>query len=1013
MLNTTSTPSAQSVKFNEIFTDSAKTTTDTTIGQIFNEDYFAKGWDDIFVRPSFLPTGTVDKGMRCITSPTILITTKNARMAFVLATSEEPVYFTAENVQLTDGSFMLSYSILPVITPEYIYYMCKYGMWEKIINHIKNGLPYKDEHFELYVDDDQLSWERVGKDTLVRGWCKDPSKCTSVEALVIITVQMLKNGIDDFSLPSLPEQKELVEGAISHEKKISEASKPKYEVSDLVNKYMTFTKSHGLFRSSCIGLIGEAYRIAAGNQAKTDVLEILNEYEFKKDVLTEDELCFLSKHLNEVFALAVASNGITYHPSYGFVQPQEVTDFMCQLASFPENVTVYNPFAGSNSYAIALPNHVVGEELNSATWALGQIRLFANHAEQRADITLGDSFTSMRSAKKFSAIITSPVYLIEEGHEISDIVNMLYDKLEIGGKLVCIVSAGFLFRKDRKVRTVRDKLIKDKAISSVIMLPSNIFTGTGVSQASLVITKGVPNEEIMFADATGYTRFAKSVYRATTFDSDQFLKDLEDEVVDYFERGRTIDDTTIGASIDYSELVDSDLTPARYLTPKPSEGIALSEMATEVEELRGKEISAEYFLTGSSIPAAMHRKPFVPVKVEDGKVSTVKRHVLVPENAVILAIVSGNIRTVYTENFTGKIAFPSGFLKVLKPTNGISAKYLAALLSTKIVVDQIKAQTVGLTIPRLNKLDLSQVFVPLHETVEEREQLIAEVLSSEMSDLESELQLTLDNQKREVRSTRHAMIQTLSALSSNWEQLKMFAELHEEGIKLSDTIGRINPISVKDLMESIGYAMSTLQRQVESLRFEKPDWGKDTEINPYKFINDYIATHSSPSVRMVNTGNDNVVDFPYFGNETGEAKYEHSDAAEIFYAPVRLLERIFNNIVANAKAHGFTADSTNNEIRFDWKSEDSGIVITIANNGLPLKEGVSGDDVLMSGFTTALNENASDGTLHSGQGGFEIKSLMEGLGTVEVISQPDAEFPVIYKLTFEKTNFETIDLFED
>ena len=786
-----------------------------------------------------------------------------------------------------------------------------------------------------------------------------------------------------------------------------------FSVEELVNRYLMITRQGNSFHQNVFGLLAEVYRTAAGKQAKPEVLRILSEHTFNKDILAQDDIIFLSRHLNEVFELVVSSNGVTFHPSEGFVQPHEVTDFMCKIASFPENVTVYNPFAGSNSYALTLPNHVVGEELNSTTWALGQIRLFANHAEQRAEIALGDSFTSIGSTKKFSAIVTSPAYLIEEGHEISDIVNMLYNKLEVGGKLVCIVSAGFLFRKDRKVRTVRDKLIKDKAISSVIMLPSNIFTGTGVSQAALVITKGVPNEEIMFADATGYTRFAKSVYRATTFDSDQFLKDLEDEVVDYFERGRTIDDTTIGASIDYSELVDSDLTPARYLTPKPSEGIALSEIATEVEELRGKEISAEYFLTGSSIPASIHRKPFVPIKVEDGKVSTVKRHVLIPKNAVILAIVSGNIRTVYTEDFTGKIAFPSGFLKVLKPTNGISAKYLAALLSTKIVVDQIKAQTVGLTIPRLNKLDLSQVFVPLHKTVEEREQLIAEVLSSEMRDLESELQVTLDNQKREVRSTRHAMIQTLSALSSNWEQLKMFAELHEESIKLSDTIGRINPISVKDLMGSIGYAMSTLQRQVESLRFEKPDWGKDTEINPYKFINDYIATHSSPSVRMVNTGNDNVVDFPYFDDETGDIKYEHTDAADIFYAPVRLLERIFNNIVANAKAHGFTTDSMNNEIRFDWKSENGGIVITIANNGQPLKEGVSGEDVLMSGFTTALNENASDGTLHSGQGGFEIKSLMDGLGTVEVISQPNAEFPVIYKLTFEKTNFETINLFED
>jgi len=67
----------------------------------------------------------------------------------------------------------------------------------------------------------------------------------------------------------------------------------------------------------------------------------------------------------------------------------------------------------------------------------------------------------------------------------------------------------------------------------------------------------------------------------------------------------------------------------------------------------------------------------------------------------------------------------------------------------------------------------------------------------------------------------------------------------------------------------------------------------------------------------------------------------------------------------------------------------------------------------MSGFTTALHGKAEDGTTHSGQGGFEIKSLMEGLGSVEVISVPDSEFPVVYKLTFEKTNFATVDLDEE
>ncbi len=787
---------------------------------------------------------------------------------------------------------------------------------------------------------------------------------------------------------------------------IANVEETRYDVTELVNRYEIISGNF-LNKSGLLGLLTETYRIAAGNRVRQDVLNILNQYEFKRDILTQEELNFLSKHLNELFAMEANS-----YTNIVDIQPQEVTDFMCKMASFPENVTVYNPFAGTNSYAIALSNPVVGEELNQTTWALGQIRLFANFADKRADIALADSFERMKTNEKFSAIIASPVYLHEENKAISDIVRVLYDKLADGGKLACIVSAEFLFRKDSRVRSIREKLIEEKAISTVVMLPSNIFTGSSAAQAVIVLTKGVENKEIHFGDASGHTRFAKNVYRTTTFDLESFMEAFEADIEDTQE-GYEPDGDRAGVVVPYANLVGSDLTPFFYFTPKPENGIPLSVLVEEIPELGwGKDIFAEYFITGSSIPAAMHRKPYIPTKVEGEKVSTSKKRIQVPENAVILAIANGNIRTVYTEGFTGKIAFPSDFVKVFRPVEeSISAKYLAAVLSTKIVSDQIKAQTTGENIPRLNRLDLRQIIVPVPETAEEREQLISDVLSSEMGNLEEELQKTLDSQKREVRSIRHAMIQTLSAFSSNWEVFKMFAEQHKEGIKLTDIIGRNNPITVENLMKSIEYAVSTLQRQVESLRFEKSDWGKDAEINPYKFINEYIANHADPSVRMVNLGYNNVADIPDFDDETGGIKNEHTDALHIFYAPEKLLERIFNNIVANAKAHGFTPDSTNNEIRFDWTSENGGIVITIANNGRPLKSGVSGEDVLMSGFSTALNEDAADGTLHSGQGGFEIKSLMEGLGTVEVISQPEAEFPVIYKLTFEKTNLETIFVF--
>lgn len=785
------------------------------------------------------------------------------------------------------------------------------------------------------------------------------------------------------------------------------------EIRYLVGKYWFEVRKNGIYSCDGPGLIAKLYQLTANEKADPKVIEILSKYDFHEGILSEKELMYLSAHLNEVFNELLDFGDIKMATATGFIQPQEVTDFVCKMAEFPENITVYNPFAGADSYGLTLPNKVIGEELDPLCWALGQIRLFANNALERVEISLADSFDRMKNDKKYSAIVCSPAYLHEKSHRIEDIIRLLYDKLDNGGTLACLVPGNFLRGSNKGQLSVREMLIEHKAISGVFLLPSNIFTGSSIPQAVVIITKGLQNTEIIFADASGYTKYEKSAYRATTFDKNTFLEDYSEDLANHYECGDEVTEETIAYPIYYSDFIGSDLTPGLYLTPKPNDGIRLSDLAEEIPEIEGKDRKTEYFITGSSIPAAMHRKPYCPEKIKDGNVSTSKSQVRIPANAVIIALVGGKIRTVYTGDFAGVVAFPSGFIKILKPKDGLSAKYLAAVISNKEVANQIIAQTSGSIIPRFNRVNLDQIIIPRHKTIEEQEKLISEVLSSEMSDLESELQITLDTHKREVRSTRHAMIQTLSALSSNWEQLKLFAELKKEGLALSDTIGRVNPISVKDLMDSIGYAVSTLQRQVEALRLEKSDWGKETAINPFKFINSYISTHSNPEIRMVNVGPDNIVDFPYYDEKTGETIQIHDEDGDIFYAPERLVERIFNNIVANAMAHGFSDERLNKEIRFDWQSEEGNVIITIANNGLPLKNGVSGNDVLMSGFTTALNENSNDGTLHSGQGGYEIKSLMEGLGSVEVISRPDEEFPVIYKLTFEKTNFEMINLFED
>lgn len=984
MLNTTSNTAAQSHNIaNVLLSAKWEDVKDDVRGKVFTSDHFAAGWDTIYVNPSSLREAMVKKGMRKLTSPTLLLSSKEAKMAMILASAESPVYIQNDYQQDKAFGFIMAFRLDPVMSAEYMFYCCKYDKWSRFLSN------------RIDADDYCVSWKSVGYAGT------DPQ-----HGDVYITPEDIVRSLGIIRFHSIPEQNQVVEAAKSEERKVSIKAQ-EYSVASIVQRYSTIAWTHGIAPNYGFGLLRECYILAAGPFANEKALQILTNEPFIKDVLSQAELEYLSEHLDEVFQAIISSNDISYQSSFGFIQPQEVTDFITNIAAFPKEAVVYNPFAGANSYAISLPNTIDGEEISEISWALGQIRLYAFGAQPRSDIKLGDSFESISDGKKYSAIISSPAYLKDKGKEIGDIVSQLYDKLDANGTLACIVTANFLF--SLKNKAFRKKIIEGKAIKAIINLPTNIFTGTSVQQAVIILTKGVANEYVIFADASGYTRYAKSVYRQTAFDWEQFLRDMQDDVEDYWDRGSYMVEDCVSVPLPYDQIKDYDLTPSKYLVPVPEDGVQLSEVAVEVSELRGKEATANYFITGSSIPASTHRKPFVPSKAGAEKIATAKNHVQLPAEAVIIAIVNGEIRTVYTEGFTEKIAFPGGFIKVLKPAEGVSAKYLAAILSTKMVSDQIKAHCLGTVIPRLNRMDLSNIILPRFDTPEDREKLIATVISSEMSELESELQNAYDTQKREIRSTRHAMIQTISALSSNWEQLKMFSELKGGKIDLTDVIGRINPISVERLMDSIGHAISTLERQVKALRFEKTDWGAEEAINPYAFINEYIAKHSTPSVRMENKGKDNVADFPYFDDE-GDAKFHHTDAAEVFYAPVKLLERIFNNIVANAKAHGFTPDRTDNEIRFDWMSDDGNIVITIANNGEPLKQGVTGNDVLMSGFSTALNKDAENGTLHSGQGGFEIKSLMEGLGSVEVISEPAADFPVIYKLTFEKTNFETIDL---
>ena len=79
-------------------------------------------------------------------------------------------------------------------------------------------------------------------------------------------------------------------------------------------------------------------------------------------------------------------------------------------------------------------------------------------------------------------------------------------------------------------------------------------------------------------------------------------------------------------------------------------------------------------------------------------------------------------------------------------------------------------------------------------------------------------------------------------------------------------------------------------------------------------------------------------------------------------------------------------------------------MIAISNNGEPIKD-LTSQEVLTYGLTTEHARTTDVSQSHFGIGGYEIKKLMtEFNGDVEVISTPDEEFTVTYRLVFHNTN---------
>lgn len=758
-------------------------------------------------------------------------------------------------------------------------------------------------------------------------------------------------------------------------------------------------------------LIASLWFSHEGRPSEHPFLENLSEYinNFRKSILSDEEYSYLLAHYSEAIEyLFSVRDDWAFIKSAANDLPTEVAMLSSYILSLEEGQTLYLPLCGYGDIAIKFPQcNIVGTVENKEVATFTQIRLDA--AGIKANIIfspLGVLNTEVVSNYKVDAIICAAIdkiiYL-----SLGFTLEEMYDALKPNGKMVAICSNFVLSSSYEWDEGFRTRIYDEKSIDAVIQLPNNSLKETGIAPTMLYIDKTPKSKEqegIIMFNASFATRGIGISNRLTRIDVDRILFAVKNGNLPEFENIiRNIPYDKVDASILMPKfyLLDRDTTSNRRLTD-------LVKFVPPTEAPEGRYYS--YVLTGNLATS------FSDAKLSLERINESSPSVKVPqryyqcynaEPCIFLTLIGEEVHLAYSE-VSDKDAFYRALSNVmcLKVKENIPIEYVAALLFTKEIKEQLTAMVPDTSICHLDNNMLSKVIVPGHNK-EQMSLFLEDALKTILTLRQKKMLNDLKEYEREVRLRKHALTQSVSSLSALFNQLNK-CRARQGGVLYDEDL--VNPVlnkSVEEVFDTLYFKIEAIQKKLAHIADIDLDFGEPVDIDPEEFILNYLRTKKSGWANFTGEVGWDA------RNTLNKCKMELRDPSDnsvilhvgdtltSFSFPKDALEHIFDNIVANAAAHGFT-DETQScyKIRFSWKTQGMDVVITIENNGTPLPNAVNPEDILKSGFSTRLNHEG-----HEGFGGYEIASIMKDYnGDVDVVSNPGAEFPVKYVLRFHKSN---------
>lgn len=747
-------------------------------------------------------------------------------------------------------------------------------------------------------------------------------------------------------------------------------------------------------------LLVTLYKRVAGENADQNILEALSKYTtaFYTNALNEEEMDFLANHFSKVSTFIFDNFADKYTHCWIDRLSQKVYEIIEKLKKVEAGKTIFIGGAGLCDIALLFPNCTIKgyseygffEELSGdkEMWALGQIRLFAAGIKSEIKPFYEDTKNSQYMSDVDIAIFdTADSY----SYPLSNGAEHLFRYMKPNSEFLLFLDKQYA--AGNSMTGLGKMLVEKKCIYSIASFEEpNTILRTDTTKTTICVRANKSTSDVV------------CIKNNATGEQMQLSANMLDPTI---------------------------LWPSYYLTKKPKEGISFSEIVSFLD-LRPKKKEDIVFKKTKFNDEKECIEWILSDKEKNILVVTPKNLSTGYENTELykedlhqagdplfekqLGLLS-NIMQPCVLLFGRKDKFVVGYIKdlpvegivayrqlvCLVPKEGIDVRYVAALLLTPEVRNQIMSICEGEVDAQLFPLIMDKIIVPNHTDLE-RATFLSEANYNAFESSRKELEQEHKSYIKAVRMRKHALTQSASSIKATFYALNAYRIRQNGTISDNERITPIKQTTVKDAFEYLSSATKDLLVKLDHIAdveytFAKPEW-----INPEEFMESYIEKHENGWVNFKpvvtwskghNLAKQNLKDL------SGEIILHKGEPIHTMLFPKDALKQVLDNIVSNAISHGFTDRARHDyQLLFSWEDDGIALKICIENNGTPIPSDRSTASLLEYGVSTSLDANG-----HHGIGCNEIDGIMRKYdGNIELVSSPEDEFKVKYVLTFNRTN---------